>query len=68
MQLINSKNEIIEKLYCSDFFLLPEDRKKILRFKLKTIDIPKGEYQVKIFAQESFGKESDNCVEGILNL
>jgi hypothetical protein len=68
MQLINKNNEIIEKLYSSDFYLLPEDRKKILRFKLKTNGLPKGEYKVKIFAKESFGKVSDNYVEGILNL
>ena len=68
VQLINSKNEIIEKLYCSDFFLLPEDRKKIVRFKLKKNNIPTEEYKVKIFAKESFGKESDNYVEGNLRI
>jgi hypothetical protein len=64
MQLINDKNEIIEKLYSSDFYLLPQDRKKILRFKLKKDGVPVGKYNVKIFARESFGKESDNYVEG----
>ena len=66
MQLINDKNEIIEKLYASDFFLLPEDRKNNLRFKLKKDKIPKGKYKVKILAIESFGKESENYVEGDL--
>ena len=64
MQLINDKNEIIEKLYSSDFYLLPQDRKKILRFKLKKDGVPVGKYNVKIFARESFGKESENYVEG----
>ena len=68
MKLINEKNEIIEKLYSSDFYLLPKDRKKILRFKLKTNDIPNGKYDVKIFAIESFGKESENFVEGDLEI
>jgi len=68
MQLINDKNEINEKLYCSDFYLLPEDRKKILRFKLKTEGIPSGVYKVKIFAVESFGKKSDNFLEGELKI
>ena len=68
MQLINEKNEIIEKLYSSDFFLLPQDRKNILRFKLKKDNISKGKYHVKIFAIESFGKESENYVEGNLTI
>ena len=68
MQLINEKNEIIEKLYCSDFYLLPEERKNILRFQLKKNNIPNGIYSVKIYAIESFGKESDNYVEGKLKL
>ena len=68
MQLINDKNEINEKLYCSDFYLLPEDRKSILRFKLKTEGIPNGVYKVKIFAVESFGKQSDNFLEGELKI
>ena len=68
MELINDKNETIEKLYCSDFYLLPKDRKNILRFKLKTVGIPNGKYNVKIFAIESFGKESENYVEGDLEI
>jgi len=68
MQLINDKNKINEKLYCSDFYLLPEDRKSILRFKLKTEGIPNGVYKVKIFAVESFGKQSDNFLEGELKI
>ena len=68
MQLINDKNEVNEKLYCSDFYLLPEDRKKILRFKLKKEGIPSGLYKVKIFAVESFGKQSDNFLEGQLKI
>ena len=68
MKLINEKNEIIEKLYCSDFYLLPEERKNILRFQLKKNNIPNGIYSVKIYAIESFGKESDNYVEGKLKL
>ena len=68
LQLINDKNEINEKLYCSDFYLLPEDRKKILRFNLKKEGIPPGLYKVKIFAVESFGKQSDNFLEGELKL
>ena len=64
MQLINEKNEITEKFYCSDFYLLPSDRKKYLRFKLKKDGIPVGKYNIKIFAKESFGEVSENCVEG----
>ena len=66
MQLINDKNEKIEKFYCSDFYLLPKDRKNILRFKLSKNNIPIGNYIVKIYAIESFGKESENFVEGNL--
>ena len=66
MILKNDKNEEIEKLYCSDFYLLPQDRKNILRFQLKKKNIPNGKYKVKIFARESFGKESENFVEGNL--
>ena len=40
----------------------------MLRFKLKKDKIPKGKYQVKIFAIESFGKESENYVEGNLTI
>ena len=68
MKLINDKNEIIEKIYCSDFYLLPKDRKNILRYKLKTNNIPNGNYHVKIYAIESFGKESENFVEGDLEI
>ena len=64
MILKNDKNQEIEKLYCSDFYLLPQDRKNILRFQLKKKNIPNGKYNVKIFARESFGKESENFVEG----
>ena len=66
MILKNDKNQEIEKLYCSDFYLLPQDRKNILRFQLKKKNIPNGKYKVKIFARESFGKESENFVEGNL--
>lgn len=46
-----------EYLYFSDFFLLKEDRGKSLTIKLPD-KINEGEYEVEIYAIESFGKES----------
>ena len=45
---------------------MPEDRKKILRYKFNTNKLNKGEYIIRIYAIESFGKESDNYVAGKL--
>ena len=48
-------------LYFSDFYLMPSDRKKIISFCLN--DNLKGNFNVKIYAIESFGKISDNYIE-----
>ncbi len=45
-----------EFLYFSDFYLMPEDRKEFIVFKLN--DELFGEYDIQIYAIESFGKES----------
>ena len=65
VQFTNIKNnEIKEVFYASDFYLMPEDRKNIMRYKLDNKLLIPGEYLVKIFCIESFGKESENYVEG----
>ena len=42
--------------YFSDFFLMPEDRKKDITLKLN--DKLKGQYDIEIEAYESFGNQS----------
>ena len=69
IELKNIQNNQIENLfYASDFYLMPEDRKKILRYKFNSNKLNKGEYVIRIYAIESFGKESANYVEGKLTI
>ena len=58
----DGKGKDCENLYFSDFYLMPSDRKDIISFRLKG-DQLKGEYNIKIYAYDSFGKESDNYIE-----
>ena len=51
-------------LYFSDFFLMPEDRKKIISLRLN--NYLEGKFNIKIYAIESFGKESENYIEDII--
>ena len=57
-------NEIKEMFFATDFYLLPEDRKKIMRYSFDKNWLKKGEYLIKIYGIESFGKESENYLEG----
>ena len=67
IEIKNIKNNQTKTLlYASDFYLLPEDRKNNLRYKFLTEGLYKGEYLIRIYAIESFGKESDNFLEGKL--
>ncbi len=69
LELENIKTKEIKNIfYASDFYLLPEDRKNILSFNFKTNDLGKGEYKLKIYAIESFGKESTNFLEGKITI
>ena len=52
-------------LYFSDFFLMPEDRKKFITLCLNQYYLG-GKYNIKIYAIESFGKESENYIEDII--
>lgn len=61
-------NEIREMVYPSDFYLMPEDRKKIMRFSFDKSELSEGEYEIRIYAIESFGKESENYLEGKLTI
>ena len=45
-----------EFIFFSDFYLMPDERKSEITFKLPKIR--KGNYNIFIFARESFGKES----------
>ena len=54
--VFNKNGRKKEYLYFSDFFLLPEDRKNDITLKLN--DKLEGDYEVEIYAIESFGKES----------
>ena len=53
-------------LYFSDFYLMPSDRKKIISFGLNNNF--NGKFKVKIYAIESFGKESENYIEDNINI
>ena len=44
---------------------MPSDRKKIISFRIN--DNLKGKFNIKIYAIESFGKESDNFIEDNMN-
>ena len=69
IELENIKTKEIRNIfYASDFYLLPEDRKNFLRFNFKTNDLEKGEYKLKIYAIESFGKVSENFLEGNITI
>ena len=61
-------NKIDEIIYASDFYLLPEDRKKKLRYRFDIDKLKKGEYLIKIYGIESFGKESENFLEGKITI
>ena len=61
-------NKTIEIFYPSDYFLMPADRKKIMRYKLDKTGLNNGEYLIKIYAIETFGKESENCLEGKISI
>jgi hypothetical protein len=61
-------NKTIEIFYPSDYFLMPADRKKIMRYKLDKTGLNNGEYLIKIYAIETFGKESENCLEGKITI
>ena len=61
-------NELKEMVYPSDFYLMPEDRQKIMRFSFDKSELNKGEYEIKIYGIESFGKESENYLEGKLTI
>ena len=65
--IFKDENGIEEQfLYFSDFFLMPSDRKKIISFGL--VNKLKGKYIVKIYAIESYGKESENYIEDNINI
>ena len=55
-------------VYPSDFYLMPEDRKKIMRFNFDKSELTEGEYEIRIYGIESFGKESENYLEGKLTI
>ena len=61
-------NKITELFYASDYYLMPIDRKDIMRFKLDKKGLDKGKYNIKIYAIESFGKESENFLEGDITI
>ena len=58
---INDK-EIKEYFYLSDFYLMPKDRKNYYFINVPK-EIKDGEYEIKIFAIESFGKISKNFLK-----
>ena len=60
----NNKEE--EYLYFSDFFLMPSDRKDIISLGL--VENLKGKYNIRIYAIESYGKESENFIEDTINI
>ena len=65
--IFKDENGIEEQfLYFSDFFLMPSERKKIISFGL--VNKLKGKYIVKIYAIESYGKESENYIEDNINI
>ena len=49
--------------YFSDFFLMPQDRREYFRLKISN-NVEVGDYYVRIYAFESFGKMSDNYLQG----
>ena len=57
----NKNNKEYTVLYFSDFYLMPSDRKNIISLGLK--NYLEGNYNVRIYAIESFGKISDNYIE-----
>ena len=63
LDFYNDKGFFISYYYISDFFLMPNDRKEYIRFKI-TRKLDPGNYTLRIYAVESFGKMSDNYVEG----
>ena len=56
-QLIG-KSKIWQFLYFSDFYLIPEERSKFIKFGVPDY-LPNGEYKIIIYAIESFGKKSE---------
>lgn len=65
----NNKEKEKEKeyLYFSDFFLMEQDRKEHISLKLPDGLSIKTDYQITIYAIESFGKES-NSISGMITL
>ena len=63
---ITFQNNHVNKtyLYFSDFFLLKEDRKERITFKLSS-NLKEGNYNVTIMAIESYGKKSLPCQKEI---
>ena len=59
--LKNEDGKEYKYLYFSDFYLMPSDRKKNIKLRLPAF--LQGKYNFKIYAIESFGKESDNYIE-----
>ncbi len=57
----NKNNKEYTVLYFSDFYLMPSDRKNIISLGLK--NYLEGNYNMRIYAIESFGKISDNYIE-----
>ena len=55
--VFSKKGKSYKYYYFSDFFLMKEDRGSTLTLKIPN-SIGKGEYDVEIYAIESFGKES----------
>jgi hypothetical protein len=62
MVFTNKKNESREYFYVSDFYLMPKERKYYLNVNVPK-DIEDGEYEIKIYAIESFGKISKNYLK-----
>ena len=63
LDFYNEKGFYQSYYYISDFFLMPNDRKEYIRFKI-TRKLDPGNYTLRIYAVESFGKMSDNYVQG----
>ena len=63
LDFYNEKGYFKTFYYLSDFFLMPKDRREYFRLRI-TRKLEPGNYTLRIYAVESFGKISDNYLEG----
>ena len=69
IMLFNYERDLIKEFYyLSDFYLLPENRKKFIKFKLNYDFFNDLKYYIKIYAIDSWGKISDNYLIQDLNV